>query len=287
MQVRAATWGDLGEAVELIGVQNRAVVGLAGVRVEQVRSEWEAAGFAVGLDNFVADDGGRLIGYAAVTPTSGLVLAARDDAVADELLGRVLDRARERGDRELRVTVLSAEGLLGRLARRQRFRLERETLLMWRALGERVDEPQPPVGTAFRTFRGTDAEAVHSLLDAAYGAWDDTYASLPLEDWVSRMTCDAEFDPSVWWLAERDGVLAGCALHWSSGWLKDLGVAEPERGHGLGGALVGLGLAEFTRRGLRRVGLKVDAGNPTGAIALYERLGFVTASSEAVWVSRL
>ncbi len=56
MRVRAATWDDLGEAVELIGVQNRAVVGLAGVRVEQVRSEWESAGFTVGLDNFVAED---------------------------------------------------------------------------------------------------------------------------------------------------------------------------------------------------------------------------------------
>ena len=129
--------------------------------------------------------------------------------------------------------------------------------------------------------------AVHSLLDEAYGAWDESYVPLSHADWVSRMTGDPEFDPSVWWLAERDGALAGCALHWNSGWLKDLVVLGSERGRGLGAALVGLGLAEFTRRGLRRVGLKVDAANPTGAVALYERFGFVLASTEAVWVSSL
>jgi mycothiol synthase len=96
------------------------------------------------------------------------------------------------------------------------------------------------------------------------------------------MTGDPEFDPDVWWLAERDGALVGCALHWTSRWLKDVGVREAQRGRGLGHALVATGLAEFARRGARRVGLKVDADNPTGAVALYERLGFMTERTEAV-----
>ena len=101
------------------------------------------------------------------------------------------------------------------------------------------------------------------------------------------MTGDAEFDPAVWFLAERDGSLVGCALHWSSGWLKDVAVRESERGRGLGATLVRMGLAEFSRRGCARVGLKVDAGNPTGAVRLYERLGFVTTNRQAVWVATL
>jgi ribosomal protein S18 acetylase RimI-like enzyme len=60
-------------------------------------------------------------------------------------------------------------------------------------------------------------------------------------------------------------------------------VRDSERGRGLGAALVSTGLTEFARRGKRRVGLKVDAGNPTGATRLYERLGFVTERREAVW----
>jgi ribosomal protein S18 acetylase RimI-like enzyme len=129
--------------------------------------------------------------------------------------------------------------------------------------------------------------AVHRLLDDAYRDWDVDYAPLAHEDWNRSMTRDAEFDPSVWWLAERDGELAGCALHWSSGWLKDFAVLEAERGRGLGAALVRQGLAEFARRGFERVGLKVDAANPTGAVQLHERLGFVTERREATWASIL
>jgi hypothetical protein len=69
------------------------------------------------------------------------------------------------------------------------------------------------------------ASALHRLLDDAYRGWGRNYVPMAHDDWVRWMTGDVEFDPAVWWLAERDGVLAGCALHWSSGWLKDLAVA--------------------------------------------------------------
>ena len=146
---------------------------------------------------------------------------------------------------------------------------------MWRPLDGSEQAPEWPDGISVRTFEPADAEAVHVLLDEAYRAWDVGYAPLPHGDWVSTMTGDAEFDASVWWLGERGGRLAGCALFWSSGWLKDVVVREDERGRGLGAALVRQGLAEFARRGVERVGLKVDPENPTGAVRLYERLGFV------------
>src|SRR5437763_122449 len=85
-------------------------------------------------------------------------------------------------------------------------------------------------------------------------SWDSTYVPLAHGDWLRAMTADVEFDPTVWWLAERDRVGVGCALWWSSGWLKDVVVRESERGRGLGTALVRQGFAEFARRGVRRVG---------------------------------
>jgi ribosomal protein S18 acetylase RimI-like enzyme len=96
------------------------------------------------------------------------------------------------------------------------------------------------------------------------------------------MTHDADFDPAVWWLAEDEGGLVGCALHWRTGWLKDLAVRESHRGRGLGTSLLRHGFREFARRGVPRVGLKVDARNPSGAIRLYERLGFVVDRREEV-----
>jgi ribosomal protein S18 acetylase RimI-like enzyme len=101
------------------------------------------------------------------------------------------------------------------------------------------------------------------------------------------MTGEIEFDPTTWWLAERDGALAGCALWWSKGWLKDIVVREDERGHGLATALIRHGLPEFARRGVQRAGLKVDAANLTGAPRLYKRLGFVTERRERIWALSL
>jgi predicted N-acetyltransferase YhbS len=283
MAIRPATWDDLEAAADLLGSQNRAAVGIAGVRSEHLRSEWEAAGFTLGKDNVVAEENGRVVGYAALSTRGELALAAPEDATADELLSRVAERARCRGDAAITVSVLAADSPLASLVVRHSFELEHETLVMWRLLGAAVEEWPTPSGVTIRTFRREDAEAVHRLLDEAYGSWDPLYVPEPHAGWVTWMTGDPEFDGDVWWLAERGGTLVGCALHWTSGWLKDVAVRDSERGRGLGAALVATGLAEFARRGVRRVGLKVDAANPTGAVRLYERLGFVTERREAVW----
>ena len=214
-------------------------------------------------------------------------VAAATDELADELYELIRERARDRGDRTIAVTLHGRAGRGAGLVRRHPFVLDHDTLAMWRPLDEPVADPVAPEGIELRTFKPTDAGAVHELLDAAYLAWDTAYVPVSHEGWESAMIGDAEFDPAVWFLAERDETLVGCALHWSSGWLKDVAVRESERGRGLGATLVQMGLAEFSRRGCARVGLKVDAANPTGAVRLYERLGFVTTSRQAVWVATL
>jgi ribosomal protein S18 acetylase RimI-like enzyme len=170
---------------------------------------------------------------------------------------------------------------------RHQFMLQTDVLAMFRAISSGEQEPEWPRGIAVRTFETGDASAVHALLDDAYRGWDGTYVPLAHDDWVKAMTGDIEFDPTTWWLAERDGALAGCALWWSKGWLKDIVVREGERGYGLATALIRHGLAGFARRGVQRAGLKVDAANPTGARRLYERLGFVTERRERIWALSL
>ncbi|HWE80734.1 MAG TPA: GNAT family N-acetyltransferase [Gaiellaceae bacterium] len=284
MLVRATKWEDLDAVVELLGAQNRAASGVAGVRAEHLRSEWKVPGFVLGRDNLVVEEAGRLVGYGAVTIRQELVLAAAGDVVADELLERLSARARELGFGSLTLTVLSEASPLAGFAERHPFRLDRVTLLMRRPLGKPLPERLPPEGIAIRTFEPADAESVHRLLDDSYLAWDARYVPMAHDAWVSWMIGDSEFDPRVWWIAERSGELAGCALHWNSGWLKDIAVSAAERGRGLGAALVGQGLSEFSRRGVATVGLKVDASNPTGAVRLYERLGFSTVGTETIWL---
>jgi ribosomal protein S18 acetylase RimI-like enzyme len=60
-------------------------------------------------------------------------------------------------------------------------------------------------------------------------------------------------------------------------WMEDLYVAQPERGRGLGRALVELAFERASARGARRIELDTNEQN-RGAIALYESLGFSSAS---------
>jgi ribosomal protein S18 acetylase RimI-like enzyme len=152
-------------------------------------------------------------------------------------------------------------------------------LRMWRVLAGDPPEPCWPAGVRVRTYETGDGTAVKALLDGAYSAWDDAYVVGTQDDWERRMTGHDEFDPELWFLVERDDELVACALHWKEqegrGWVKDLVVRESERGRGLAKALLRHGFRAYAERGVERVGLKVDSRNPTGALQLYESLGFV------------
>ena len=61
---------------------------------------------------------------------------------------------------------------------------------------------------------------------------------------------------------------------------------DPTRG-GLATTLIVLTLATLRTRGLTSAGLAVDADNPTGALGLYERLGFEVAKRYAIYERRI
>jgi ribosomal protein S18 acetylase RimI-like enzyme len=90
--------------------------------------------------------------------------------------------------------------------------------------------------------------------------------------WLPQMTGDEEYDPALWTLAETSDGLAGACLCWTSGFVKDLVVAERWRERGLGEALLRHAFAAFVARGTTRVELKVHGDNAR-AIRLYERVG--------------
>jgi ribosomal protein S18 acetylase RimI-like enzyme len=88
------------------------------------------------------------------------------------------------------------------------------------------------------------------------------------------MTENDSFAPECWFLAEEgDAELAGVCLTWKEGLIKDLAVTAGARGRGLGQAVLRHAFARLHERRVQRVGLKVDAGNPTGAVQLYGRVG--------------
>ena len=58
------------------------------------------------------------------------------------------------------------------------------------------------------------------------------------------------------------------------GWLGQVSVRRPWRRQGVGAAIIAASLRTFRDKGMTHAGLGVDAENPTGALALYEKLGF-------------
>jgi mycothiol synthase len=282
--IRPAADTDFDPVHALLDRRSRRLFGVSEVSADHLRQSWQRPAW-------VAEDDGDVVGYAAVGPAHELEHLAPDEATADALLAEALAAARAAGHDSLQLQTVPEDEATSALVRRHGFAHDRTVLRMWR----RLDEPLPastwPDGLELRTYRDDDAPAVHALLDTAYATWDATYVPRPLGAWLAWMTDHDEFDPELWFLAERDGQLVACALHWREhqgrGWLKDLVVDERERGRGLGRALVALGLRTYAERGAGRVGLKVDSSNPTGATELYARLGFEIDRRYELWLKPL
>ena len=286
--LRGATWDDFDEIVDLLDARSRAAFGVSEVKAEHVRQRWEVPGYDVG---WVAVDGPRLVGYAALDGTQSMSHTAGDPQVGDALLERVVERARERDFDHIAVTAVPDDVPLWSLVERSGFVRNRDILRMWRVLDGSLPEPRWPDGVSVRAYVDADGPRVHALLDEAYSGWDPDYVSRSLDAWRAVMTEHDEFDPELFFLVERGDDLVACALHWKEsnqrGWVKDIVVRESERGRGLGKALLHHALRAYAERGVEQVGLKVDSTNPTGAPQLYERLGFVTDQCLSIWIKRL
>ncbi|MGN6798961.1 MAG: GNAT family N-acetyltransferase [Gaiellaceae bacterium] len=281
-EIRALTVDDAEQVFELLDARSRAAFGTSETSRSLVLGELHRSPNG----RFVAVDGGRVVGYAHVRPTHDVVVATADAAIADALLARVEEHARAQEIASIEASVVAADEPLHSLVGRSGFIHERVILRMWRMLDEEIAAPTWIAGVTVRAYDDRDGPAVKTLLDDAY-EWDAHHFAQSYDEWHSYMTDHAEFDPSLWFLAERHGELIGCALHWKEhngrGWLKDLAVHESARGAGLGKSLIRHGLRAYNARGVERVGLKVDEANPTGAVGLYAREGFVVDQHLEIW----
>ncbi|MBX7265010.1 mycothiol synthase [Micromonospora sp. Llam7] len=157
-----------------------------------------------------------------------------------------------------------------------------------RPLTAPLAEPRLPDGVTLRAFRpGTDDEDWLALNARAFadhpeqGRW-------ALGELRQRLA-EPWFDPAGFLLAVESATGRLLGFHWTKvherpgsariGEVYVLGVEPSAHGGGLGRALTTAGLAYLReRRGLDRVMLYVDESN-TGAVALYERIGFARWSA--------
>ncbi|MBN9334205.1 GNAT family N-acetyltransferase [Devosia sp.] len=150
-----------------------------------------------------------------------------------------------------------------------------QVLRLRKALSGSETFPAMPEGLRHLPTADAAPIALHALLADAY---TNGFGSVPaFAQWWPSITSDEEYDPALLViLADQTGHPAALALCWNSGFIKDLAVAPPWRGRGVGDALLATVFATFAERGFRRIDLKVMAAN-SAAIRLYRRAGMEEA----------
>jgi mycothiol synthase len=262
--VRPAGMSDVAAAHRVSDAFSVALHGTSETTVEHLRAAWDYGRAWVALDG---DD--EVVGYA--TLEDGYVeVWPHPDHRGGAVAGALLDAVTRQGGRLETIVPAAADDLVALYALRG-WRRTREVLRMQMDVSAQGPAPAWPEGVSARAYTDADAAAVHELLVAAFA--ENAEEVPPFARWHPWMTQDPGFDAGVWFLAEAGAELAGACLCWREGWVKDMAVRPSWRGRGLGEALLRAAFAEFHRRGVETVGLKVDADNPTGAVRLYERVG--------------
>jgi mycothiol synthase len=112
--------------------------------------------------------------------------------------------------------------------------------------------------------------------------------------WQAMFTGQRAFRPELSVLAVEDGVVVGYLLAYvfeadsqATGVREthfgQIGVLPQARGRGVASAMIAAALRTGAEDGCERAGLEVDSANVTGALGLYEKLGFVTTRTRVSW----
>ena len=234
-------------------------------------------------------DGEHVVGYVDIWPQGDVLWL---DAAAPGQWEAVFDwgesEARTRGIGRVRVQIPHDHPLAG-VAEARGYGTSRHSFRMEIALDGPPAPAALPAGIELRPYRDDDLEVLLAALNEAFADdpfWQEATPSSLREFYLA----ERGFDPSLWLLAWDGPELAGFALDYPEhgsdtglGWVHTLGVRPAWRRRGLGEALLRASFAELYARGLRRVGLGVDAQNPTGALRLYERAGMRQVRRSDTW----
>ena len=145
-------------------------------------------------------------------------------------------------------------------------------------------EPIPmPDGIELRPVTPDQHRPVFDADDEAFRDHFE-YRAATEQDFVATFS-QPDIDTSLWKVGWDGDRIAGCVLPYiwkeenetlgvKRAWLESVSTRRPWRRRGLARALIAASLVELRERGIEEALLGVDAENPTGALALYEGLGF-------------
>jgi ribosomal protein S18 acetylase RimI-like enzyme len=278
---RAPEPGDLDAVLAVIVARDVADLGAPDFTRDDLEQDWREPGWQLGRDARVAEQDGRIVGYADlrrqvaqgyVHPEaegrgigSGLLAWLERRAAAPDAPGRLRQLVPESNRR--------ARELLGAAGWRPAW-------TYWR-LAIDLDAPPPaaasPAGVELRTLAlPEDGLEIHGVSESAFAALGD-HDPETFEEFDAEHLAAHDLDPSLSPVAVVEGRVAGFALvrRWSDqnrGFVNLLAVAPAHSGRGVGRALLHAAFAACRSAGLRGATLGVGGHNER-ALGLYERAG--------------
>jgi len=308
LRLRAARWADLEPVTQLIlDVCTADGDPTVAVTSEELEREWKSPGFELEKDAWVVETAdGRIVGYEEFTERHVHASLMGDGYVQPEYHGRGIGttmlralevRAREEmklAEPDLRVFIRNGM-MIGDMVSRQMHETEgyRPIRFSWHMeikLDEAPRSPAWPAGIELRPFVMEQHNQV--VFGAHEEAFSDHWGHTPgtFEYWQHNVSGRHDLDPSLWFIAWDGDQIAGyslCRYRMGAGWVGTLGVRRAWRKRGLGEALLLHSFGEFYKRGMKTIGLGVDAQNPTGATRLYKKAGMYVAAEYVIYEKEL
>lgn len=312
LAVRALTADDVADAAALLAVTET---------VDDTGEHWSAEDLAEWWVNDLVDlsrDGlavrasdGTLVAWATVLALpdfrdafrieleARVALPWRGRGVGRALLGWQLARGREvHAERHpdvpavLAVEAPTAMTSLESLLRRAGLAPARWYRSMERPLDQPPGEPDV-AGIVLVPFAWERDEEVRLAHNASFIEHHGS-AERDVTTWRTLFTGQRAFRPDLSALALEDGAVVGYALGYvhqadsaANGFdtvhLGQIGVLPAARGRGVASAVIARVLRAAAAAGCRRAGLDVDSANSTGAVGLYEGLGFRPTRTSVTW----
>jgi mycothiol synthase len=214
---------------------------------------------------------------------------------ANGLEAALLDWAEERGQqrailasneaaRVLRYSILDTQMKQQARLERRGFNIVRYFYRMQRDLSEPIAPVQLPADLALRVYMPELSDALYAAFNEAFrDHW--SFDPVTADDWQIFFVGRSSFRSDLTYVVMDGDEVAGFSLNSispeenarhdrSEGWVEELAVRRPWRKRGVATALLCASMHAFKAEGLQHAMLGVDAQNLSGALRVYEGVGF-------------
>jgi mycothiol synthase len=156
-----------------------------------------------------------------------------------------------------------------------------------------VADARVPDGLEIRPVRDEHLRAIYEAADEAFrDSWG--YREPTERDWQLFLTDPIQSDRTLWQIAWDGDQVAGQVRGYINtdendrfgqkrGWVENISVRRPWRKRGLARALINSTIEALRERGMTEAALGVDTENVSGALRLYESVGFRPVSKSTTY----